>query len=65
VASRTERKDEPGGETGGIHRAVERFPSLPIGVFWRGRLGEIARLFVDELADRAKPIFGKPEDDRM
>ena len=35
------------------------FPSIPIGVFWRGRLGEIAQVFVDELADRAKHIFGK------
>ena len=39
------------------------FPSLPIGVFWRGRLSEIAQVFVDELAGRAKRIFGKPEED--
>jgi hypothetical protein len=38
------------------------FPSLPIGVFWRGRLSEIAQVFVDELAGRAKRIFGKPEE---
>ena len=37
------------------------FPSLPIGVFWRGKLGEIAQVFVDELSDRAKRIFGKPK----
>ena len=37
------------------------FPSLPIGVFWRGKLGEIAQVFVDELAGRAQSIFGKPE----
>jgi DNA-binding transcriptional LysR family regulator len=36
------------------------FPSLPIGVFWRGKLGEIAEVFVDELADRAKSIFSRP-----
>jgi hypothetical protein len=40
------------------------FPSLPIGVFWRGKLGEIAQVFVDELAARAKRIFGKPEEIR-
>jgi DNA-binding transcriptional LysR family regulator len=39
------------------------FPSLPIGVFWRGRLGEIW-VFVDELTGRAKRIFGKHEEDR-
>ena len=33
------------------------FPSLPIGVFWRGKLGEIAQVFVDELKDRAKRLF--------
>ena len=33
------------------------FPSLPIGVFWRGKLGEIAQVFVDELSDRAKQHF--------
>jgi hypothetical protein len=49
----------------GFTEPLSGFPSLPIGVFWRGRLGEIARMFVDELADRAKQIFGKPEDDRM
>jgi hypothetical protein len=38
------------------------FPSLPIGVFWRGRISEIAQVFVDELAGRAKRIFGKPEE---
>jgi hypothetical protein len=37
------------------------FPSLPIGVFWRGKLGEIAQVFVDELIDRAKQIFGKTQ----
>ena len=41
------------------------FPSMPIGVFWRGRLSEIAQVFVDELADRPKHIFGKPEKDRV
>jgi DNA-binding transcriptional LysR family regulator len=35
------------------------FPSLPIGIFWRGKLGEIAQVFVDELAERAKAIFGR------
>ena len=35
------------------------FSSLPIGVFWRGKLGEIAQVFVDQLSDRAKHIFGK------
>src|SRR4029453_7745916 len=35
------------------------FPSLPIGVFWRGHLGEIAQVFVDKLADRARRIFAK------
>ena len=35
------------------------FPSLPIGVFWRGRLGDIAQLFVDELTERAREIFPK------
>jgi DNA-binding transcriptional LysR family regulator len=40
------------------------FPSLPIGVFWRGRLGEIAQVFVDELAVRAKQILGKPDTGR-
>ena len=38
------------------------FPSLPIGLFRCGKLGEIAQVFVDELAARAKRIFGKPED---
>jgi DNA-binding transcriptional LysR family regulator len=37
------------------------FPSLPIGAFWRGKLGEIAQVFVDDLAVRANRIFGKPE----
>ena len=41
------------------------FPSLPIGVFWRGRLGEIAQVFVDEPTDRAKRIFGKSEEDKV
>jgi DNA-binding transcriptional LysR family regulator len=41
------------------------FPSLPIGVFWRGKLGEIAQVFVDELADRAKRIFGRPEETKL
>jgi hypothetical protein len=41
------------------------FPSLPIGVFWRGKLGEIAQVFVDELAERAERIFGKPEEDKL
>ena len=35
------------------------FSSLPIGVFWRGKLGEIAQVFVDELAGRARQIFGR------
>ena len=38
------------------------FPSLPIGIFWRGKLGEIAQVFVDELTDRAKRLFEKPVD---
>ena len=37
------------------------FPSLPIGVFWRGKLGEIAQVFLEELAGRAKRIFGKAD----
>jgi DNA-binding transcriptional LysR family regulator len=41
------------------------FPSLPIGVFWRGRLSENAQVFVDELLDRAKRIFAKAEEDRV
>jgi hypothetical protein len=36
-----------------------------LAVFWRGRLGEIARVFVDELEARAKRIFGKPEENRV
>jgi DNA-binding transcriptional LysR family regulator len=36
------------------------FPSLPIGVFWRGKLGEIAQAFVDELVHRIKEFFAKP-----
>jgi DNA-binding transcriptional LysR family regulator len=36
------------------------FASLPIGVFWRGKLGEIAQVFVDELGARAKQIFAQP-----
>ena len=40
------------------------FPSIPIGVFWRGKLGEIAQVFVEELADRAKRIFSKVEEFR-
>ena len=35
------------------------FPSLSIGVFWRGRLGEIAQAFVDRLAERAKEVFAQ------
>jgi DNA-binding transcriptional LysR family regulator len=38
------------------------FPSLPIGIFWRGKLGEISQVFVDELKDRAKRLFEKPVD---
>ena len=38
--------------------ALSGFPSLPIGIFWRGKLGEISQVFVDELAERAKAIFG-------
>jgi DNA-binding transcriptional LysR family regulator len=41
------------------------FPSLPIGVFWRGKLGDIAQVFVDELTDRAKRIFAKSEEDKV
>jgi DNA-binding transcriptional LysR family regulator len=41
------------------------FPSLPIGIFWRGKLGEIAQVFVDELAERARQIFGKAESGRV
>jgi hypothetical protein len=37
------------------------FPSLPIGVFWRGKFSEIAQVFVDALVDRAKGIFGRPK----
>jgi DNA-binding transcriptional LysR family regulator len=37
------------------------FPSLPIGIFWRGKLGEIAQVFVDELGARARRIFARPE----
>ena len=33
------------------------FPCLPIGIFWRGKLGEIGQLFVDELANRAKQLL--------
>jgi DNA-binding transcriptional LysR family regulator len=36
------------------------FPSLAIGVFWRGKLSEIAQAFVDALVDRAKGILGGP-----
>lgn len=35
------------------------FPSLPIGVFWRGRLGEIAGALVKELEERSR-AFRKP-----
>jgi DNA-binding transcriptional LysR family regulator len=41
------------------------FPSLPIGVFWRGRLGEIAQVFVDGMTGRAKQIFAKDEEDKL
>jgi hypothetical protein len=37
-------------------------PSLPIGVFWRGKLGEIGQVFVDDLMGRAKRIFLKTND---
>jgi DNA-binding transcriptional LysR family regulator len=40
-------------------------PSLPIGVFWRGKLGDISQVFVDELTDRAKRIFAKSEEDKV
>ena len=33
------------------------FLGLPIGVFWRGKLGEVAQVFVDELADRARAFL--------
>jgi DNA-binding transcriptional LysR family regulator len=42
--------------------ALSGFPSLPIGIFWRGKLGEISQVFVDELKDRAKRLFEKPVD---
>ena len=31
------------------------FPSLPIGVFWRGRLSEITQVFVNELGTPFSP----------
>jgi DNA-binding transcriptional LysR family regulator len=40
------------------------FPSLPIGIFWRGKLGEIAQVFVDRLAERAKEVFATSESTR-
>jgi DNA-binding transcriptional LysR family regulator len=42
--------------------ALSGFPSLPIGIFWRGKLGEISQVFVDELKDRAKRLFEKSVD---
>jgi len=41
------------------------FPSLPIGVFWRGRLSEITQVFVNELGARAKRIFVNSEVDKV
>ena len=41
------------------------FPSLPIGVFWRGRLSEITQVFVNELGERAKRIFVNSEVDKV
>ncbi len=34
------------------------FPPLPIGAFWRGSLGEIASVLVDELTERSRQILG-------
>ena len=41
------------------------FPSLPIGVFWRGRLTEITQVFVNELGERAKRIFVNSQVDKV
>ena len=41
--------------------SLSGFPSLPIGVFWRGKLAEIAETFLNELTGRAKEHFGKTE----
>ena len=41
------------------------FPSLPVEVFWRGRFGEIAQVFVDGLVERAKRLFAKPGEDKV
>jgi len=37
--------------------ALKGFPTLPIGMFWRGRLGEITQILVEELRNRAKMFF--------
>ena len=42
--------------------AAERIPQPTNRVFWRGRSARL-HMFVDELAGRAKRIFGKPEED--
>lgn len=41
------------------------FPSLPIGVFWRGKPGEISRILIDELVSHSRRLLdpvhrGKP-----
>ncbi len=33
---------------------LKGFPALPIGIFWRGKLGEVAELFLEGLKERAK-----------
>ena len=33
------------------------FPSLPIGVFWRGRLSEIAQVFVERTGRQGEADF--------
>ena len=37
------------------------FPHLPIGAFWRGTLSEPVEYFLEELAERARRILGKPD----
>ena len=44
--------------------SLSGFPNLPIGVFWRGKLGEMGKVFVDELGGKAKELFGKTENAR-
>ena len=33
------------------------FPSLPIGVFWRGKPGEISRILIDELVSHSRRLL--------